>query len=174
MLLAGAVAGLGLGARDQAAAPAPGGHGGPIRALATLHDGTVATGGFDARVIVWDLALGSATRVLRHHDSAVNALAALAGACVLSGGEDGRVALWCGGQDAPPRVLETHTAPVAALAVAADRSLVASGSWAGEVRLRPIAGEGDAATGTRGGRAQGAGGRPRVCAGRQAAHQREL
>src|SRR5947209_3877945 len=70
------------------------GHGGPVRAIAAPGPGVLVTGGFDQRLVIWDLATGTAKHVLRFHDGAVTALLALPDGCFASGGEDGRVALW--------------------------------------------------------------------------------
>ncbi|MBK1662732.1 hypothetical protein CKO45_31655, partial [Paracraurococcus ruber] len=70
------------------------GHGGPVRALAVLPGGGLASAGFDQAVILWDPAAGKARRVLRWHAGALAALAALPGGGLASAGEDGRIALW--------------------------------------------------------------------------------
>lgn len=118
------------GAQDLA------GHGGPVRALAVLPDGGLASAGFDHSVILWEAAAGRARHVTRWHGGAVNALAALPGGGVASGGEDGRVAVWPpgGGAAEPLRVLHGHAAPVAALAVGPGGALASAG-WDGTVRV---------------------------------------
>ena len=97
------------------------GHGGPVRALAVLEGGGLASAGFDGAVILWDPASGKARRVLRWHEGALSALAALPGGGLASAGEEGRIALWSplglpGGAEQPLRVLEGHAGPVTALA----------------------------------------------------------
>jgi cytochrome c len=113
------------------------GHGGPVRALAVLPGGGLASAGFDHSVILWDPAAGQARHATRWHGGAVNALAALPDGGVASAGEDGRVAVWPpgGGRGAaePARVLLGHTAPVAALAAGTDGALASAG-WDGTVR----------------------------------------
>lgn len=109
------------------------GHGGPIRAVTTLADGSVVTAGFDSAVIVWDPSSGTARRVLRFHDGTVNALASGGGTCFASAGEDSRVAIWCGDDREPRRVLTGHTGPIAGLAWSG--SWLASASWDRTVRL---------------------------------------
>ena len=126
-------------AHAQATDPALRGHGGPVRALAILGDGaTLATGGFDSAIIVWDLNAGSAQRVLRFHDSTVNALASLADGCLISAGEDARIARWCGAGAAPVAVLQGHVGPIAALAVSPGGRHLASAAWDRQVRLWPL------------------------------------
>jgi cytochrome c len=112
------------------------GHGGPVRALAALPEGGLASAGFDHSVILWDPSAGRARHVARWHGAAVNALAALPDGGVASAGEDGRVAVWPpgGGAAEPARVLEGHTAPVAALAAGPDGALASAG-WDGTVRV---------------------------------------
>jgi len=116
------------------------GHGGPVRALAVAADGTTAiSGSFDQSAILWDLARGSATKVLRFHQGAVNAAVAVAGVGFATGGEDGRIALWHGDAAEPARVIDGHKGPVAALAVAPDGQRLASASWDGTVRIVTLA-----------------------------------
>lgn len=110
------------------------GHGGPVRALAVLPGGIVASASFDHSVIWWDAAAGRARQVARWHDGAVNALAALPDGRLASAGEDGKIALWpAGGANTPARVLAGHTAPVAAL-LALPGGGLASAGWDGTVR----------------------------------------
>jgi len=102
------------------------GHGGPVRALALLADGTLASAGFDQAVILWDPARGLARQVVRWHGAALTALVPLPGGGFASAGEDGRVALWSPASLVEPRrVLEADGVPIGALAVAADRRLAA-------------------------------------------------
>ena len=115
------------------------GHGGPVKAIAALADGTtLVTGGFDSALIVWDIQSGAAKRVLRFHGSTVNALVALPGDCFASGGEDGKIAVWCGPEAEPKQVYQGHTAPVTQLAVSRDGQFLASVSFDRTVRLWPL------------------------------------
>jgi cytochrome c len=114
-------------------------HGGPVRALAVAADGTLASGGFDQAMILWDPARGTARAVVRWHGGAVNALAALPGGFFASSGEDQRIALWPPRPGAQPlRVLEGHDGPVAALAAQGQR--IASAAWDGTARVWDLAG----------------------------------
>ena len=109
------------------------GHGGPIRAMAVLPDGRLASAGFDGAIIIWDVGAERAERVLRFHDTAVNVLIARPDGCLVSGGEDAKIAVWCGTEAKPAQVLSGHAGPVPALAVAPDGKLL-SGGWDGSVR----------------------------------------
>lgn len=122
-------------------APLPGraqelaGHGGPVRALAVLADGSLASAGFDQAVILWEPETGRARRVLRWHAGALAALVALPSGRLASAGEEGRIALWPpGGAEAPATILEGHAGPVTALAVAPDGQLASAG-WDSTVRV---------------------------------------
>jgi cytochrome c len=113
-------------------------HGGPVRALAALADGRLASAGFDSSIIVWDLARGQAVRVLRLHDTAVNALLARPDGCLVSGGEDSRITVWCSATMSAPEATRTwigHAAAVSALARTADGQTLVSGSWDRTVRV---------------------------------------
>lgn len=111
------------------------GHGGPVRAIAVLDNGDLATASFDSTLIVWDNARGAARSVLRFHNGPVNALAALPGGGFASAGEDRRIAIWSAGRDTPVRILEGHEGPVSGLAVSPDGKRLASSGWDGTVRL---------------------------------------
>lgn len=116
------------------------GHGGPVRAVAVSADGRLAlSGSFDQSAILWDLATGSAVKVLRFHQGAVNAAATINGVGFATGGEDGRVALWRGDAAEPAKVIEGHKGPIAALAVSPEGSHIASASWDETVRVTSLA-----------------------------------
>jgi cytochrome c len=110
------------------------GHGGPVRALAALPNGRLASAGFDSTIIIWDLARGQAVHVLRQHETAVNALVARPDGCVVSGGEDAQIKIWCEQGGAAGSTYTGHQGAVSALALAADGTLI-SGSWDKTVRL---------------------------------------
>src|ERR1700704_1918139 len=117
------------------------GHGGPVRALAISHDGTMAiSGSFDTSAIRWSLQTNAAAQVLRFHDGAVNAVAVLPDGRVATSGEDARIAIWRGGEPQPSAVLEGHTAPVVALAISPDGKMLASASWDHTARLWSLTG----------------------------------
>lgn len=130
------------GACAQAETPAAlRAHGGPVKAMALIENGTrLVTGSFDSTIIVWDLKRATASRILRFHSSTVTALVAIAGDCFASGGEDSRIAIWCGDSTTPKTILEGHTAPVTQLAVSPNRKTLASVSFDRTVRLWPMDG----------------------------------
>jgi WD40 repeat protein len=109
---------------------------GPLRTLAFSSDGkTIATGGDERTVTLWDLGDGTEHRVGRH-DGAINAVAFVPGGHTLaSAGEDGTVRLWDLKKDAAAKILKGHRAPVQALAVSADGTMVASASDDETVRV---------------------------------------
>jgi cytochrome c len=109
-------------------------HGGPVRAIAAMPDGRLASAGFDGAIIVWDLGRGQALRVLRQHESAVNALLARADGCLVSGGEDGQIAVWCETAGPAPIALAGHGAAISSLAMSPNARLLVSGSWDRTVR----------------------------------------
>jgi cytochrome c len=119
----------------QLSNPTVRGHGGPIRALAVLADGRVASAGFDGAVIVWDVKSGRPEHFLRFHSSAVNALLVRRDGCLLSGGEDGKIVQWCQGSTAPSAVPSGHASSVSSLALAPNGRDIASGDWDGMIRL---------------------------------------
>jgi cytochrome c len=123
---------LGLALAGPAAAELRG-HGGPVRAVAVLADGTLVSGGFDTAVIRWDAARASALQVLRFHQGSVNAVVALPDGRFASAGEDSAIAIWSPDRGEPDAVLRGHQAPVVALA--ARGTLLASAAWDRTVRI---------------------------------------
>jgi cytochrome c len=116
------------------------GHGGPVRAVVVSPDGAhLVSGSFDASVILWSLASGTAERVLRFHDSSVNAVAFLKDGRIATGGADASIAIWQPGASKPERVLKGHTAPIVGLAVSPDGLTLASASWDRTARLWSLA-----------------------------------
>lgn len=122
----------------QPAAAELAGHGGPVRAVAPLADGSIVSGSFDTSVIHWNPATGAARAVLRFHTDAVNAAVALPDGRFATAGADARIAIWQPGLATPVRVLEGHTGPISALA--ANATHLASASWDRTVRVWPLAG----------------------------------
>ncbi len=98
------------------------------------------SGGFDHSAILWGIDQGTALAILRFHDGAVNAVAALDEGRFVTASEDGRIALWQGGRPEPAEVFSDHSGPIVALAVSPDGTHLASASWDGTARIRPLAG----------------------------------
>jgi cytochrome c len=105
------------------------GHGGPVSALAA-DEGTVVSGGFDGRVILWNPENATARRIERFHDGNVTAVALVPGGFVTAG-QDGRIAHWRDGQAEPALTTPRGVSPVSALAVAGER--VAAGFFDGQI-----------------------------------------
>jgi WD40 repeat protein len=104
-------------------------HYGSVQAVAVLADRLIVTGGYDRRVLVWDLAHpGAALAELGRHDDWVQAVAVTADWRVLSGGQDGRVLVWdLAHPGAAPVELGRPNGPVRAVAVLADGRVVIGG-----------------------------------------------
>jgi hypothetical protein len=103
-------------------------HDSAVSAVAGLSDGRVVSGGYDRRVLVWDLAAPGAGPVeLGRHNSWVLAVAGLADGRVVSGGGD-QVLVWdpaTPGTD--PLELGRHGRSVEAVAVLPDGRVVSGG-----------------------------------------------
>src|SRR4051794_14038829 len=127
-------------AANHASAQVPG-HGGPVRAVAVLADGRSAlSGGFDQSAILGDIDAGAARAVLRFHEGAVNAVTALPDGGFAPAGEDGRIGVYGRGGREPVRVFAEHHGPIVGLAVSPDGTRLASASWDGTARVRPLGG----------------------------------
>lgn len=113
-----------------------GSHDGPVRAVAALANGRVASAGQDGRVRVWNTAVPTAPVIeLGHHEGAALALAVLGGDQVVSSGEDRLVRVWdTNAPGRPATELGRHSGDVRGVAVLADGT-VASGGADGRVRV---------------------------------------
>jgi WD40 repeat protein len=110
-------------------------HDDSVRAVAGLPNGRVASGGYDARVLVWDPGRpGSDPVELGRHDGPVRALAGLPGGRVISGGSDRRVLVWDPTSGTRADAVGRHDGLVVVAAVAGLRDgRVASGGDDGRV-----------------------------------------
>jgi WD40 repeat protein len=129
------------------------GHGKGVTCVAFSPDGrTLASGGADQKIILWDPATGKQQREIAAHRAVVRCLAfAPDGQKLASGGNDNLIHLWDAqtGKELPttkPREkvlqvapLEGHTAPVLGLAFAADSLSLASASADQTVKLWDVA-----------------------------------
>lgn len=110
------------------------GHGGPVGAL-DAQAGSLLSGGFDTRAILWDPKTGHARNVTRFHDGNVTAVALLPDGRFVTAGQDGRIALWHPDSRTPEHATDAGVSAIAALAVSPDGGRVAAGSWDGQVQV---------------------------------------
>ncbi|MEV7190222.1 hypothetical protein AB0N81_00255 [Streptomyces sp. NPDC093510] len=113
------------------------GHRGGVHAVAFGAGGrTVASGGQDGTVRLWNTVTGRQLKVLRGHRGPVSSVAfSPDGHSVVGGGEDGTVRLW-NTATGSSRVMATgHRGDVGAVAFSPDGGTVAGGGRDGSVRL---------------------------------------
>jgi WD40 repeat protein len=113
------------------------GHTAGVVALAFAPDSrTLASGGWDATVRLWDISTGGDLAVLAGHTGAVRSLAFTGdGATLVSGSADGTVKLWDVAGRRERATLAGHAGPVRSVAVTPDGRTVVSGGDDGTVRL---------------------------------------
>jgi WD40 repeat protein len=116
-------------------------HAGGVNAVAFTADGkTLATGGADNAVRLWDVATGKERATLRGHREAVTSVAiAPDGKTLFSGSGDKTIKVWDVATGQERTTLEGHGDWVSSLALSADGKTLASGSWDGTVRLWDVA-----------------------------------
>lgn len=97
---------------------------------------TMASGGFDREVKLWDLATGRERLSLQGHEGWVATVAFTPGGEMLAtGSHDHTIKLWDVATGANLTTLKGHSGNVYAVAISPDGSLLASGSLDGTVRL---------------------------------------
>lgn len=113
------------------------GHQGHVKGIAFDPAGrTLASGGEDGRVLLWDLQSGELLGALGQIGSAILSLAFdPAGQVLATGSRDNTVKLWDLGSGHRLRSLDGHTGEVSSLAFDPEGGFVASGSADGTVKL---------------------------------------
>lgn len=141
------------------------GHAHGILSVAFAPDGsTLASGGFDGAVKLWDVAAGGERETLVGHGAWVAAVDfAPDGSALATGSHDQTIRLWDAATGRGLSVLEGHTGNVYSVAFAPDGSTLASGSLDGSVKLWDVSAVLDGRVEIRKGRRNGpAGGRRRA------------
>jgi WD40 repeat protein len=112
-------------------------HGAGVLALAFGLDGTsIASGGRDHIVRLWDLKTGAERRKWIGHLGAIDCLAfSKDGAALISGSHDQLVKVWNPAQSSGPEVIPAHADWVQAIALNPQNTLLASGARDGSVKL---------------------------------------
>jgi RNA polymerase sigma factor (sigma-70 family) len=118
------------------------GHSDGVFALAFLADGrTLATGGGDRVIRLWDVTSGHETAALSGHRRKILSLAASPDGALLASGEGdldgppGVVKLWDLGSRREVATLPEHEQGASSLAFSPDSRLLASAAWGGRIRL---------------------------------------
>jgi WD40 repeat protein len=103
-------------------------------------DGTsLATGGEDGVVRIWDVAKGTQAAQFSCRPAKVMALLYVTADLMATAGSDNLVCLWDVKTGRPTARIEGHTGTVAALACDKDGTLLVSGSFDTTVRVWPLA-----------------------------------
>lgn len=131
---------------DRSASVSPASHGaappiephrGTVTSAAFAPDGSrVLTAGFDARVLLWDLARGVPSRTVGVHDAvAYGAGFSPRGERVVVATGDGKARVWDLATDAPVAVLEGHEGRVLSASFSADGEQVVTSGQDGTARV---------------------------------------
>lgn len=117
------------------------GHSRWVTAVAISADGqTIASGGLDDSIKVWDRLTGELLRTLTGHNKPINCLSISPnGQILVSGSDDDTVRLWQLADGKLLRSLTGHTRDVNSVVISADGQLFASGSEDRTVRLWNLA-----------------------------------
>ena len=112
------------------------GHTAEVVSVAFSSRGTLASGGQDGTVILWDAVTEQPIATLMGHTASARSVAfSPDGSILASGSHDGTVILWDVATQQPKDTLTEHTAPVETVAFSPDGSTLASGSQDGTVIL---------------------------------------
>ena len=114
-----------------------GGHAGPVLAVAYACDGaTLATGGRDGIIQVWDALTGEQLHQLTGHIGAVHSIAySPDNTCLTSAGSDGTVRVWDARTGQQQHQLTPQTDPVLSVAYSPDGSSLATAGDDGKFRI---------------------------------------
>jgi WD40 repeat protein/serine/threonine protein kinase len=114
---------------------APTGHTGPVYSVAVHPDGkTIASGGADNAVRIWDAATRKQLRLLRVHSAPILSVSFSAdGKYLAAGAQDGRIGLWDSATWERIRLTPDHTRGPARIVFSPDSRTVAAGSENGNV-----------------------------------------
>ena len=120
--------------------PVLSGHTDGVVSVAFSRDGTLASGGFDGTVILWDAVTEQPIATLTEHTASARSVAfSPDGSILASGSHDGTIILWDVATQQPKDTLTEHTAAVETVAFSRDGSILASGSHDGTVILWDVA-----------------------------------
>jgi WD40 repeat protein/serine/threonine protein kinase len=111
-------------------------HGSVVNSLVYLDSNTLAAGGSDNTVRIWDLATTTLRDTLKGHSGAVRGLAfSRDGRLLVSASQDLTIKLWRLDWQSETSVLKRHEESVESIALSPDGSTVASGSFDRTVKL---------------------------------------
>jgi eukaryotic-like serine/threonine-protein kinase len=112
------------------------GHSDTVWAVALAPDDrTIASGGFDSTIKLWDLPTGTHRTLLGHSDAVRSVAITPDGQTLVSGSSDTTIKLWDLQSGELLQTLSGHSGPIWSVAVSADSQTIASGSYDGTVRV---------------------------------------